>query len=1139
MLSKDWDKRKKRYDFIIIGSGYGGAITAARITAANPKPSVCILERGKEWEVGKFPDDIHEVKRSVRHDVFNPTGLYDFQPFPDITVMKGSGLGGTSLINANVAIVPDEETFQQLAWPKNIKLPELLPFYEKAKTMLGAKPHKRGTASDADAFLKVKGLDKRAQEIGTKEFALNIVVTQEDGKNAAGFDQKACNNCGDCVTGCNVGAKNTLYMNYLPTAAKQGCDIFTKVEVKWIEKVDGGWRIHGVRYKTLSSEDFTLDAGNVILSAGSLGTPEILLRSEMHGLSLSPKLGTQFSGNGDFFAMAYNTDQQLNTMGFPGKKSNHEWAKRGNQPGPSIVGAVSYNFGGKTPLEKRILVEDFSFPSSYLGLAMGALKLFGQAGEDTDKGDETQERRRIRKDNPFAPYDYKPNEGALNQSMLYLIMGHDDGKGTLKLRRENAHVEIDWDDAGRQQVFTLINEEIRRHARALGGTFLTNPLWSITPTRNLLTAHPLGGAPLGDDYQHGAVDEFGRVFKSDGSVHDGLFIADGSLVATALGVNPFLTISALSERIADRIVRHLGGDPFPTRPVKVVVPDLKPQDALKYKEADLERIFSRTETLGMEKMANNGEVKIDTDKGLIRNDTVWKGVFPKGHVLNRFSTALHTSFKKQFTKQPDGKLTGVTSDADGVIDALNTLEEINITKRTGTLEPGKYILLRYTEPEWRAFYDIFKVINDDLLIGRVYLGEYPEGHRLFTFPMVRAYGLDHMTVPDHKTIWDKATLPTKDQLNGLWEMRMVSNANNTGVVAYLKFDHKPDGRLEARYQFLGFFEGLADASFGQDHFRMDDFTPFHDEIRFVNQDLMIGQYFTDARPALLPLFGPDSLGVFHREKDQSSNVRFGFKYWLRRSPLTELPTNFFLRPLLDVRMPEGTGMTFTEEMKGSYFAGFNPPAGADGDKQIEAKPAAEGTECTWDMRIIARDLNEFIDGWDHEARIEGTVRFANFDGQGQMICTINSTKSFFNYMRVNPETQEAEMLYRIYFFAGPGKEYLFSGRKFLQKDGHGGTGIREIVHDFTTLYGRLFEIAPDKSQRQIGSALMKFRTFEDLDAVRSFAEYLKSFQVTDAEGKKVDPFVQAQGRLRFMALTNQFVVSEYDPVGGFLSRIEP
>lgn len=1128
MLSKDWDKRKKQYDFIIIGSGYGGAINAARITAANPSPSVCILERGKEWEVGKFPDNLLDVQRAVRNDVFNPTGLYDFQLFPDVTVMKGSGLGGTSLINANVAIVPDEETFQQLAWPKNIKLPELKPFYDKARTMLGARPHKRGTASDANAFLKVKGLDKRAQEIGTNEYALNIVVTQQDGKNAAGFDQKACVDCGDCVTGCNVGAKNTLYMNYLPTAAKQGCDIFTKVEVKWVEKLPtGGWRVHGVRYKTLGSEEFTLDAGHIILSAGSLGTPEILLRSEKHGLSLSPKLGTQFSGNGDFFAMAYNTDHQLNTIGFPGKKPDHEWAKRGNAPGPSIVGAVSYG-SKETPLDKRILVEDFSFPSSYLNLAMGALRLIGRAGEDMDFGDEKQEKARMDKDHPWNLY--KENDGALNHSMLYLIMGHDDAQGRLHLRHESGHVEIDWDDAGRQQVFNLINEEIRRHARALGGTFLTNPLWSITPTKNLLTAHPLGGAPLGDDYQHGAVDEFGRVFAGDGGIHDGLFVADGSLVATALGVNPFLTISALSERIADRIVRNLGGEAYPARPAKLVVPDINPTEALTYKEADLERLFKRLQTGSIETMANSGKVEIDTDNGLIRNDTVWKGVFPQGHVLNAFSMALNASFKKKFTKQPDGSFTGVTSDSDGGINALNTLEEITVTERTGTLEPGKYILLKYTEPQWRGFYDIFKVINDDLLIGRVYLGRYPKGVRLFTFPMVRSYGLDQMTIADHNAIWDSAALPAKEQLNGLWEMRMVSNANNTGVVAYLKFDHQPDGRLEARYQFLGLIEGLADPTFGQDHFRMDDFTSFHDEIRFVNKDMLVGQYFTDARPPLLPLFGQDSLGVFQREQEANGNVRFGFKYWLRRSTLTDTPVSGFMRPLLDVRLPEKTGLTFDEQMKGFYYHGFAPPASADGDKQIEAKSSAEGTACELNLRVSARDFNEFIEGWDHEMRIDGDIRFANFNGQGQLICTINGTKSFFNYLRVNPATKEAEMLYRIYFFTGPGQEYCFHGRKFLQKDNDGGrSGISEIVHDFTTLYGRLTDV---KAGREVGSALMKFRTFEDADALRSFSNYLESFRVT---GENVNDFVQAQGRLRFLALTNQFVAGEYDPVGALLN----
>ncbi|HMV86017.1 MAG TPA: GMC family oxidoreductase [Blastocatellia bacterium] len=1128
MLSKEWKQRKPRYDFIIIGSGYGGAITAARLTAANPSPSVCLLERGKEWEVGKFPDELGEVTRAVRNPVFNPTGLYDFLLFPEISVMKGSGLGGTSLINANVAIVPDEEVFKQIAWPAGIKLPELLPFYQKAKTMLGANPHPRGNPAQADSLLKVRGLDKRAQELNQRAAALDIVVTFKDGKNAADVEQKACLDCGDCVTGCNVGAKNTLYMNYLPVAARQGCDIFTKTEVKWIEKLsDGGWRVHGVRYKELNfTDDFTLEAGNIILAAGSLGTPEILLRSEFHGLSLSPKVGTQFSGNGDFFALAYNADQQLNTMGF-GKNPDHQWRKRGNAPGPSIVGTVRYGSSNSSlPLEKRITVEDFSFPSAYVGAAMIALDSLVNlgGGQDQDLGDEQAERDRVKKNNPLSPY--KQDHAALNQTMLYLIMAHDDAKGILRLKHESGRIAIDWDNAGRQQVFNLINEEIRRHARTLGATFVTNPLWSITPSRNLITAHPLGGCPLGDDYLHGAADEFGRVFAGDGQVHKGLFVADGSLISTALGVNPFLTISALSERIADRMVRHLGGEAYPTRPVTVPVAGLDPAEIMKYKEDDLERIFSRVPTDGIEKMVNSGKVEIDTAHGLIRNDTVWKGFFPRGHVLDGLSTAFFAGFKKRFGKTADGKFTGITSDSDGRINANNKLEEITLTQRTGTLEPGKYIKLSYTDPQWAGFYDIFKVVSDDLLIGRVYLGRYPDGDRLFTFPMVRSYGLNDMTVADHSAIWNQGAAPTKAQLSGLWEMRMVSNAHNTGVTAYLKFDLKPDGRLESRYQFLGLIEGLADGSFGQQHFRMDDFTPFHDEIRFVNPNLLVGKYVTDDRPTMFNLFGPDSLGLFHREKGADGSTRFGFYYWLKRSSLTETPPVGFLQPLLDVRLPEGVGLTFEEEMKGTFFPGFAPPAGRAGDQQLDAKPAAEGSEMSLEMRITARDLNEFIESAEHEAKLEGTIRLQNFEGQpGQTICTINSSKSFFNYLRVNPATQETEILYRIYFFAGVGKEYLFSGHKYMQKDAR---DVLEVVRDFTTCYGRLTEV---KTGREVGTGLVRFRTFEDANALRSFADYLKSFRVLGTDNL----FVQSQAQLRFLALTNQFIAREYDLVGSLLA----
>jgi hypothetical protein len=603
-----------------------------------------------------------------------------------------------------------------------------------------------------------------------------------------------------------------------------------------------------------------------------------------------------------------------------------------------------------------------------------------------------------------------------------------------------------------------------------------------------------------------------------------LFVADGSLIPTALGVNPFMTISALSERIADRLVRQIGGEPFPAAAPAVSMSRIDPLEAINYKEADLERIFSRAQTLSIDKMINTGKLDYDTGRGVILNDTVWKGFFPRGHILNRISTAFFASFKKRFSKTPDGKYLGVTSDSDERIIANNTLEEVTITKRDGTLEPGKYILLRYTSPPWEIFYDVFKVISDDLLIGRVYLGEFPRGVRVFTFPMTHTYGLDNMTVADHEAIYSQAAVPTKDQVNGLWEMRMISNAYNTGTVAYLKFDHKPDGRLEARYQFLGLLEGMSEPVFGKDHFQLNDFTPFHDEIRFVNKDLLIGKYTTATPPGLMHLFGPNSLGLFHQEKAADGSSRFSFFYSLLRSKRTDTPPVGFLRPLLDVRLPEGLGMSFDEEMSGRYFPGFLVPQERETEKQIEARDPNLGVECSFQARASIRDLNEYYEGTEHEARLAGTIHFGDFNGRGERTFELNDRRSYFNYIRVNPETQEAEMVYRLYFKDEQGKRYLLAGRKYLQKDGGGGlSGVREITHDFTTLYGHLVELETGK---ELGTVLLIFRTFENPQAVGSFANYLTSFRISGTD----NPFVKAQAQLRFLAFTNQFVAREYDPL---------
>ena len=1110
MLSCDWKQRKNAYDFIVIGSGYGGAITAARIAGAklNPKPALCILERGREWPVGAFPDTLDGVLAAARNDL-NPLGLYEFLNYRDISVIKGSGLGGTSLINANVAIVPDREVFALAQWPRTIQYDKVLPYYERARQVLAAGPHPR-----ALELGKVRALDQRARQMGTHAEALDIAVNfRIDGANPYGVNQKPCTDCGDCVTGCNVGAKNTLYMNFLPMARNAGAEIYTQTKVEWIEKLSaGGWRVHGRHYADDgSNEKFSLEAGNVILAAGSINSTEILLRSGMHGLRLSPALGTGFSGNGDFFGLAYNGDFETDVLGYGRRQVK---AGEAPAPGPSIVGLVRYN--GSAPVEQRISVEDLSFPSAYI---LGAKAAFAALrGEDTVAGNEDEQRRRALRDldllHPYAP------DGALNHTMLYLVMGQDDAHGTMIFDapwyEPDGRMHIEWDGAGRQVVFTRINEELRRHTRALGGNFISNPLWSVFDIRHLITAHPLGGVPMGEDYQQGAADAYGRVFSGDGEVHRGLFVADGALVPSALGVNPFLTISALAEWVAERKIRELGGDAYPAPAKAAGIPAVDPLAAAGWSEGQLERVFRRSDTLPVASMVNQGgPPQIDLAGRTIRNDSCWRGFFPKGHILNAMSSAVFTGFRKEFHFE-NGRYTGVTSDTDGRIRARNSLEEVTLEKPAGTLEAGRYILLRYLDFPWQGYYDVFKVINPNLLIGRVYLGEYPNGVRLFTFAMTRSYSLDRMTVEDHRSLFASATVPSKQDLAGLWRMDVISNANGLGGAAWLHFDLKPDGRLEARYQLMGLMEGLILPSFTSDHFQLNDFTAFHDEIRKLAGDLLIGKWVTDLPPAVASLLGPSSLGIFHSE----TGGKFGFYYTLARVAGAALPANTLLRPLLEVRLPDGLGMTFDEEMVGCYAEGASePPASVD---------APGAVPCRFNVRATVRDINEFIDGREHEAGLEGAITFGSLQGRGPATFPIDPRSSRFNYLRVNPETGQAELCYHIEFRTAEGREYLFDGRKHMQRSGAGAVG--DVLGDYTTLFSRVFErkggaLAP------IGTAYLKFRTFEDLAATANLAGFLRSFHVTGTS----DPLLSLQAQMRFLAFTGQFVGREYDPLApGFI-----
>lgn len=541
-LSSPIGQLKPHYEVVVVGSGYGGAIAACRLAEAGLK--VCVLERGREFQPGEYPDTPVKALRQAQLDVpschIGPrTGLYDFRINDDISVFVGCGLGGTSLINANVALFPKAAVFDE-RWPRELRYgsAELLQGLYRAREMLEPTEY----PINYPPLVKLEALQKAARHLHVPVARLPITVTFEDRENRAGVRQSACELCGDCVSGCNCGAKNTLIMNYLPSAKGYGAELYTQVAVRYVEpRRGGGWLVH---YQLLDSgrEKFEaptmfLTAEVVILAAGTLGSTEILLRSRENDLRLSDKLGHGFSGNGDFLGLGYNGDEPIRGIGLGPR------LRPGEPPiGPGTTGGIDL-------LERDgLLIEEGTIPGGFSPFFAAVLSVAATlAGRGPERRVLDSIKEKVRR---LASCVRGPHHGALLNTFTYLVMGYDKAAGSMYLEKDRLRVA--WPDADRQRGFQRAQELLGIANEPFRGIVVDN-------LAHLVTVHPLGGCCMADDAKGGVVTHEGQVFDGPTGTtpHRGLYVCDGSVVPRSVGVNPFMTISAIAERTAARLVHAL------------------------------------------------------------------------------------------------------------------------------------------------------------------------------------------------------------------------------------------------------------------------------------------------------------------------------------------------------------------------------------------------------------------------------------------------------------------------------------------------------------------------------------------------------------------------------------------------------
>ena len=571
------------YEAVVIGSGFGGAITSCRLAKKWPGGQVLILERGKRYPLGSFARTPHDVAQAfwalsdekthrpkmiqklVEKKGDDCYGIFDIRNYKHMDALIGAGLGGGSLIYANVFMIPPDEIFDG-RWPASCKRSELTPYYAIAKEVLGSRPIPTNTGDPRREIMRTKLFETVAKQNGRKSELVDINVffgndfqnptpIGQQEKNRYGAIQTSCVYCAECDLGCNYHAKNTLDLNYLFVAEHRYQAVvrtqhlaikIVPVSASGADAPDeSGYHGYRVYYRDLASKGSAIQAVHtkrVVVSSGCLGSTELLLRSKEHFRTLpriSDRLGHSFSGNGDFLSLALGSKKPVNP--------NY---------GPVITQRTDYNLFQNFDPDRAFILEDASYGSILAWFAEGAKPgfmnirpLINVIRHWLDK---------LTSGKSLGSIGWTFNDLLIDdpsyRTCVLLCMGSDKSNGVMSLDQDH-QLTIDWPYRDSLPLYDAILKEGKKFAQALGtDIFFALPNWDW-PIRNNSTVHALGGCVLADDPARGVTSAdrktFGQVFG-----YEGLYVADGAIVPTAVGANPTATISALSEIVAQGITNE-------------------------------------------------------------------------------------------------------------------------------------------------------------------------------------------------------------------------------------------------------------------------------------------------------------------------------------------------------------------------------------------------------------------------------------------------------------------------------------------------------------------------------------------------------------------------------------------------------
>jgi choline dehydrogenase-like flavoprotein len=813
-------------DVCIVGSGAAGAVLAKELVESGKR--VVLLERGGYHE-GK---DMNQRDADMIPLLWKNCG-FNFDDNLRIAIAQGCCLGGSTIINDAVCF--DTPLRVQEEWKKlgvNFTQDEWSTHINRVNSIL------------------------HVSEVTEDELSRNNKMLREGAIRLALKDHRKnhrncinCMQCGFCHLGCHYETKQNVLVTYIHHALQQDnsrMKVYCNCHIDTIDHKDG--KVDGIEgdFENIDGKKayrIRVNAKIVIISVGAIASTKLLLKNGIsqstagNGLCLHP--GIQVLGDFDY--------EVKGNEGIPMAYTVHDFGVS-RKTDESIRNS---NYDGS-----EFLLESIFLPLTQFSIALSGSGIM-------------KHRDLIQRFNNYAMAGIVVRDRNLGRVSLT-------STGRASVHYEPGEKELKAIAKGVELLakmwFALGANKIIVPHRGLSSIDREEDITKIkdcitNDPKNLLlgSAHPQSGNKIGENPDDSVVD-------SDCMVHGfkNLFVCDASVFPTAVGVNPQISVMTVASIIASRIVKD-----WDTRYSAIEVAPKKGRTCAMSQpmyclRGNLSEMFDLAQTQYGEDMlvnsltekADEGNWSFDPVEMTITNDSHWKGIFSRNADIQNTLVLYFGGFWKRFKKVGE-QVTGTTHPYEVGVFAANKAEQRELK------DFGKVILLEYLDSPYNQFYDVLKIIDKDTILGKAFFGTPTPGKEMLTFSMSRKYPFEFMDEEDHTMLYNMMKKPTLETMLGIWEGQLISDSSWTDPVFRFRYYFDDNRTLKNDYLFGRIIAGTARVEEKEDHLEMYDVTgSFHDELRQVNKDIIIGKYYSS--PNFLYRWLPQGLSFIHVDESKPS-----------------------------------------------------------------------------------------------------------------------------------------------------------------------------------------------------------------------------------------------------------------------------